>query len=131
MKNAIAPYLAATFLLTLSPITKAEPTQICQYDPTLGVPNPLGMRNYLTITEEDGDTTFVFEQFPAEIGDDEISVTFAATHRMTFYETGVEEARSLMLQHPYYYSNLTGYQDPGFDLVNAVITCSPPDTGLK
>ena len=131
MKHAIAPYLAVTVLLTFSPMAKAEPTQICQYDPTLGVPNPLGMRNYLTITEEDGDTTFEFEQFPAEIGQDEISVTFAAIHRMTFNETGVEETRSLMLQHPYYYYNLTGYQDPGFDLVNAVLTCSPPDTRLK
>ena len=50
---------------------------------------------------------------------------------MTFYETGVEEARSLMLQQPYYYTNLTGYQDPeGFGPVNDVLTCSPPPEEL-
>lgn len=47
----------------------AEPNQVCTYDPSLGQPNPRGMRAMITITEEAGNTTFLYEQFPFAVGD--------------------------------------------------------------
>jgi hypothetical protein len=127
MKYFVAMGLAVTTWLMLSPATaKAEPTQTCQFDPDLGLPNPLGMRAFVTITEADGNTTFLFEQFPSNAGDGEVPVTIASNRILTFYETGLEEARQLMVQKPGYYSELVGYSDPeGFGPVNAVLTCSP------
>lgn len=118
--------MALAVLLTLGSIAKAEPTQTCQFDPNLGVPNPLGMRAYITITEDKGDTTFLFEQFPANIGDGLVPVTIASNRMLTFYGTELGEARQLVLQHPDFYTELVGYADPdGFAPVNAVLTCSP------
>lgn len=117
---------AAIFLLSLSIDAKAEPLQTCQFDPDLGVPNPLGMRSYLTISEEDGNTTFVFEQFPSNIGNGQVPATIASQRFLTFYETDLASARQLMLQNSEFYSELVGYPDPeGFAPVNATLTCSP------
>lgn len=83
------------------------------------------MRSYLTISEEDGNTTFVFEQFPRNIGDGRVPATIASQRFLTFYETDLAEARRLMLQNPEFYSELLGYLDPeGFASVNATLTCS-------
>ncbi len=107
----------------LGSIAVAEPTHICQYDPDLGVPNPLGMRAYITVTEEDGNTTFLFEQFPSNLGLD-IPATIASIRQLTMYGVDVEQARQIMLQKPAYYSELVGYSDPeGFTQVNQVLTC--------
>ncbi|MGB7313901.1 MAG: hypothetical protein WA939_13290 [Nodosilinea sp.] len=126
MKYFVAMGLAATTLLMLNTMVKAEPTQTCQFNPDLGLPNPLGMRAFVTITEEDGNTAFLFEQFPSNAGDGEVPVTIASNRILTFYETGLDEARQLMLQNPSYYSELVGYSDPeGFGPVNAVLSCSP------
>lgn len=126
MKYPVAMSFAALILLALSTMAKAEPTQTCQFDPDLGLPNPLGMRAFVTITEEDGNTVFLFEQFPSNAGNGEVPMTIASNRVLTFYETSLEEARQLMLQNPDYYSELVGYADPeGFGPVNAVLTCSP------
>ena len=126
MKYFLAMGLAASTLLALSTMAKAEPTQTCQFDPELGLPNPLGMRSYLTITEEDGNTTFLFEQFPTNLGNGQVQAAIASNRILTFYETGLDDARQLMLQNPGYYSELVGYSDPeGFGSVNAVLSCSP------
>ena len=126
MKYVVAMGLAASALLALSTMAKAEPTQTCQFDPELGLPNPLGMRAFVTITEADGNTTFLFEQFPSNAGNGEVPVTIASNRILTFYETGLDDARQLMLQNPGYYSELVGYSDPeGFGPVNAVLSCSP------
>jgi hypothetical protein len=126
MKYFVAMGLTAVTLLMLSTTAKAEPTQTCQFDPDLGQPNPLGMRAFVTITEEDGNTAFLFEQFPSNAGDGEVPVTIASNRILTFYETGLDDARQLMLQNPSYYSELVGYSDPeGFSPVNAVLSCSP------
>ena len=111
--------LAIPIVLALAPSAKAEPTRTCHFDPDLGVPNPLGMRAYITITEEDSNTTFVFDQFPSNIGNGQVPATIASRRFLTFYETGLEEARQLMLQNPDFYSELVGYPDPeGFAPVN-------------
>jgi hypothetical protein len=84
------------------------------------------MRAYITITEEEGNTTFLFEQFPSNIGNGQVPATIASSRVLTFYETELDEARQLMLQNPDFYSELVGYPDPeGFGPVNAVLTCSP------
>jgi len=84
------------------------------------------MRAYITISEEDGNTTFVFEQFPSNIGNGQVPATIASQRFLTFYETDLASARRLMLQNPEFYSELVGYPDPeGFAPVNATLTCSP------
>jgi len=35
----------------------------CAYDPASNIPNPLGMRAFVTVEEREGDTVFVYEQF--------------------------------------------------------------------
>lgn len=113
-------------LLTLAVTAKAEVTRTCEFDPDLGVPNPLGMRAYITITEEDGNTIFVFDQFPSNIGDGQVPATIAASRLLTFYDTDLDTARQLMLDNPRYYTELVGYAAPeGFAPVSNVLTCSP------
>jgi hypothetical protein len=126
MKAAIIGSLAVIGLAVFPPAMKAEPTQSCHFDPDLGIPNPLGMRAYITITEEEGNTTFVFDQFPSNIGNGQVPATIASSRFLTFYETGLDTARQLMLQNPEFYSELVNYPDPeGFAPVNATLTCSP------
>jgi len=126
MKAAIIGSLAVIGLAVFPSVLKAEPTRICQFDPDLGVPNPLGMRSYLTISEEDGNTTFVFEQFPSNIGNGQVPATIASQRFLTFYETELAAARRLMLQNSEFYAELVGYSDSeGFAPVNDVLTCSP------
>jgi hypothetical protein len=116
----------AIIFLALPNSARAEPTRTCEFDPDLGFPNPLGMRAYITITEEDGKTTFLFEQFPSNVGDGRVPATIASQRFLTFYETDLAAARQLMLQNPDFYSELVGYPDPeGFGHVNAILTCSP------
>lgn len=93
----------------------------CKYDPSLGKPNPLGMRAFITLTESSGNTNVIFEQYPSNLGD---KVTIANRRVMVFYGRNVNEARQLLLQKPQYYSELVGYKDSeGFAAVNAVLTC--------
>jgi hypothetical protein len=123
------PILLAIFILLpigLSFSARAETIRNCEFDPNLGLPNPLGMRSYLTIAEQDGNTTFVFEQFPSNIGNGQVPATISSQRFLTFYETDLASARRLMLQNPEFYSELVGYSDPeGFAPVNATLTCSP------
>jgi hypothetical protein len=116
--------LCVVSLLLLSKTTLAEPSQTCAYNPNSGAPNPLGMRAYITITEEKGDTTFLFEQFPSPVTGGAEQVTIASSRALTFYGIKVDRARRLMLQNPTYYAELVGYDDPqGFAPVNAVLAC--------
>ncbi|HEY9641434.1 MAG TPA: hypothetical protein V6C57_13185 [Coleofasciculaceae cyanobacterium] len=121
--------LCVVSLVLLSKTTLAEPSRTCQYNPDSGVPNPLGMRAYITVTEEKGDTTFLFEQFPSPVASSSRSnsteqVTIASSRALTFYGVGIDRARTLMLQNPKYYAELVGYDDPeGFAPVNAVLAC--------
>ncbi|MGK7887706.1 MAG: hypothetical protein AB4042_00130 [Leptolyngbyaceae cyanobacterium] len=116
---AIAPFL-------IIPAAHAAPSQVCQFDPTLGQPNPLGMRSLLTLTEDEGNTSVLLEVFPSYVGSFE-PVTIRSSRTLLFYETGLEAARQLMLQDPTYYTELTGDPDPqGFSHINAVLICRQP-----
>lgn len=131
MKSWIAGSLSLLAVTVMAGAAHAEPTRVCAYDPDSGQPNPLGMRAYITITEEDGNTTFLFEQFPSHVGiDPSVPVTIASSRELTFYETPLDQARTLMLQNPAYYSELVGYSDPeGFAPVDQVMGCQ--DTALQ
>ncbi len=113
-------------LRTNGGVPQAAPTRVCAFNPDLGLPNPLGMRAYVTITEAEGNTTFLFEQFPAIVTHDRLQVeaTLALTRQVVFYKTGLEQARQIMLRHPSYYADLVGYADgEGFGPLNAVLAC--------
>lgn len=106
---------------------QAAPEQVCTYDPSLGQPNPLGMRAYLTITAEADTITFLYEQFPFNTGDGSVPITLSYERALTFYETDLEQARQILLNSPGLYSDLVGYEDPeGFGPLDALITCQTP-----
>ena len=124
MKFLSLAALSVVSLLMLSQVTAAAPSRTCSYDPNSGVPNPLGMRAYVTLTEEKEETTVLFEQFPSPVGGGQVPVTIASSRRLTFYGMKVDRVRALMLQDPHYYTELVGYEDPeGFAPVNAVLVC--------
>ncbi len=117
--------LLSTGLSTLA--VHGAPQQICTYDPSLGQPNPLGMRAYLTITAEANTITFLYEQFPSNVGDGSVPITLSSERTLTFYETDLDQARQILLNSPGLYSDLVGYEDPeGFGPLNALITCQAP-----
>ncbi|MBE9178332.1 hypothetical protein IQ268_06990 [Oculatella sp. LEGE 06141] len=102
----------------------AAPTRVCAYNPNSGIPNPLGMRAFVSATESGGNTTFTFEQFPSPVGGGSQPVTIASQRTLTIYGVGVENARQLLLANPDYYSELLGYpSEAGFAAVNEVLVC--------
>lgn len=100
-----------------------QPTITCGYDPNSGVPNPFGMRAFITLEERQGDTRVRFEQFPSALpGPAEATVELART--VTFYRTSIDQARQLLLNNSGYYNQLVGRTDPeGFAAVNALLVC--------
>ena len=97
-------------------------TSTCHYDPNSDQPNPLGMRAYVTITEEEGNTTFVYEQFPSPVAE---KATLATRRELVFSATPLSQARTLLLKNKSLYSKLVGYDDPeGFQAVNSLLTCN-------
>jgi hypothetical protein len=122
MKVIASSLLAiSSLLLCLSSYPTVATAKTCRYNPNLGKPNPLGMRAYITLTEANGNTTAIFEQFPSIVVD---KITIANRREMVFYGRSVNEARQLLLKNSQYYSELVGYKDPeGFAPVNAVLTC--------
>jgi hypothetical protein len=69
MKPCIIGSFTLISLAIFTTVAWAEPSRTCHFDPDLGKPNPLGMRSYISLTEEDSNTTFLFEQFPSNVGD--------------------------------------------------------------
>lgn len=107
-------------LLFLGVGQSAIASPICRYDPNKGA-NPLGMRTYITITQQGKDTVFTYEQFPGRIAE---KVTIAQQRQLTFHEMNIDKSRQVLRQNPQYYSELVGYDDPnGFAIVDAVLSC--------
>ncbi|WP_141242136.1 hypothetical protein [Leptolyngbya sp. BC1307] len=133
---AIAPL--PTFAQTLDPQTP-EPTTVCAFDPSSGAINPLGMRAFITVSEVEGNSVFLFEQFPSfvssgvssgQAGGPPIDVDIASERTLTIYETPIAEARQLVVNNPPYYAALIGLEDidqvmgeNGFGPVNDTLTC--------
>ena len=93
----------------------------CSYDPASGKPNPLGMRSFITLTENEGNTTVVYEQFPSIVAE---NITISTIRELVFHNTNIRQARTLLLQTKKYYSELVGYDAPeGFKPINSVLVC--------
>jgi hypothetical protein len=101
----------------------------CAFDTGTGKPNPLGMRAFITAVEIGGDTTFTYEQFPANVnGEKDVPTTIAQERKLTFYKTSILKARDLMLKNPVYYEELVGFKDASrFKDVNEVLRCQTAD----
>lgn len=101
----------------------ANSGRTCEYNPDLGIPNPLGMRSFISLKEADGNTTVIYEQLPSPVAGGE-KVTIGTKRELTFYQTTIDTARVKLLQNKNYYSELVGYEDKeGFEPVNKVLTC--------
>lgn len=122
IKIVVSGFLGALlflFLIMTNPVTAAE--KVCSYNPNLGKPNPLGMRSYITVETKEGNTVFVYEQFPSIVAE---KITIYNRRELVFYGINIKTARHILLKNTKYYSELVGYEDPdGFAPVNAVLTC--------
>jgi len=129
LEVTFSPAMAIAILLPGLAQTPPQPTRTCAYSPESGQPNPLGMRAFVTAVEQDGNTTFRFEQFPTPVGSERPGVTIASRRELVFYGVGADQARQLMLNDSSYYSELLGYTSPkGFAEVNAVLVCQTAAT---
>ncbi|MBT9314102.1 hypothetical protein [Leptothoe spongobia] len=102
---------------------QASPPIVCSYDPSTGIPNPLGMRTFITLTETDGSTEVGYEQFGAVVpGPAEAVLT--TERSLVFPNRSIDAVRQLLLNSPNYYQRLVGFNDPdGFAPVNATLIC--------
>lgn len=95
----------------------------CSYDPQSEKPNPLGMRTFITAVEKDGNSIFIYEQFPSVIPSDK-PIAIENKRTLTFYNTKLEKARTILRENSDYYSELVGYPDTeGFAAVDEVLKC--------
>ncbi len=110
--------------------TPAPTNTVCRYDLESGIPNPLGMRTYITLTEAEGNTTFTLDRFATfvtnpENTDQQADVT--EVRSLTFYGTPIAEARQLMIDQPFYYAELLEVDedslDAGFEAVDQTLGC--------
>jgi hypothetical protein len=85
---------------------RPQPITTCAFDTNSGKQNPLGMRAFVSIREAEGNTTFIYEQFPSPVGGSRTAVTIAQRRELTFYSTNIAAARQQMLDAPTYYTTL-------------------------
>lgn len=141
--NAIA--LIKTVLLSIAPVAivlaplsasaqapAGTPNQVCAFNPEGGLVNPLGMRTFLTISEIDGSSVFVYEQFPSTVASSDNAVRSPATiesrRTLTLLDTPIDEARQQVVDDPVYFAELIGVSvddlgDRGFGEINATLSC--------
>ena len=104
-------------------LAAAPAATTCAHDPQSGKPNPFGMRAFVTVEQQDGNTVFVYEQLPENLTSP-APATLAIRRELVFYETPIEQARALMREDPSYYQELTGDDDPaGFAPVDDSLVC--------
>ena len=103
----------------------------CSYEPSLGVPNPLGMRSFITVTERRGHTYFVYEQLPITLPE-KIKMTTSTLRTLIMYDTPIVQARSLMRENLEYYNALIGYADSvGFATYDETLRCQTINPEVK
>ncbi|MGD1950124.1 MAG: hypothetical protein ACFB14_10815 [Leptolyngbyaceae cyanobacterium] len=100
-----------------------SPTIVCNYDPSTGAPNPLGMRAFITLKEADGTTEVLYEQLGSRVpGPAEAVLTVERS--LLFPNYSIDRVRQLMLTNATYYRELVGFDDPeGFAAVNSTLIC--------
>ena len=111
-----------------------SPTIVCSYDPSTGVPNPLGMRTFITLTETDGTTEVVYQQLGTFVPGP-VEAIFTSERSLIFPNRSIDRARQLLLSDASYYQELVGFDDPdGFAPIDDTLICraeavvSPPPT---
>jgi hypothetical protein len=99
------------------------PKIVCSYDPSTGVPNPLGMRTFITLTETAGTTEVFYEQLGSFVpGPVEAVLTLERT--LIFPNRSIDQVRQLLITNNTYYQELVGFDDPeGFSPVNSSLIC--------
>ncbi|MEM7797167.1 MAG: hypothetical protein AAF579_22275 [Cyanobacteria bacterium P01_C01_bin.118] len=109
-----------------------SPTIVCNYDPSTGIPNPLGMRTFITLKETGGSTEVTYEQFGTAVPGPAQAI-LTTERSLTFPNRAIDAVRQLLLSNPTYYRELVGFNDPdGFAAINATLICqadtvaSPP-----
>jgi hypothetical protein len=127
-----------------TPAQTPTPTTVCSYNSNGGVPNPLGMRAYITVSEIAGNSVFVYEQFPSPVAAATATpaqpATIANRRTLTLMSTPIADARQRVVAQPAYYAELLGtsvesLQGDGFGKVNDTLLCrpgnsaTPPTTG--
>ncbi len=117
-----------------TPAATPTPTTVCAYNPEGGVPNPLGMRATITLTETDGNSVFVYSQFPAPFSPQrerqDPLATIAYQRTLMLLSTPAAAARQRLIDQPAYYAELLGtsvesLQSDGFGKVNDTLICRP------
>ena len=107
-------------------------TEVCFYDTDAGMPNPLGMRAFVTAGQVGSDTVFVYEQFPAPVrnaNSQNIRTDVSSRRTLTVYGTPIQEAREILANSPNSYAALLGIEgeppgeDFGFAAVNNTLVC--------
>jgi hypothetical protein len=115
-----------------APPAQGEQFTLCTYDTGLDIPNPLGMRAFITIREVDGNSIFVYNQFPSIVASSRPTppADISSERTLTLYETPLAEARQLLIDDPTYYAALLGTENAeslsgenGFKPVNDTLTC--------
>lgn len=102
---------------------QSNPPIICSYDPSSGVPNPLGMRTFITMAETDGTTEVTYEQLGSFVPGP-VEAVLTSKRSLIFPNQSVDRVRQLLLSHDSYYQELVGFDDPdGFAAVNSSLIC--------
>lgn len=110
--------------LTLPAHGSALPTRSCAYDPSSGKPNPLAGKAFISINEIEGDTIFTYQILPSQKNRGTTRAVVAQQRELTLENTSLEQARSLLVSTPDYYTDLLGYESTsGFGAVNQSLTC--------
>jgi len=137
--------IASTPANAQNPDLAATANTVCAYNPESGVPNPLGMRAFITVGQVENNSVFVNEQFPSPVstaasveGAEEDAAasepaTIASQRTLTLFNTPIEEARVRVVNNPTYYAELLGTSveslgTSGFSEVNDTLTCE--DNGV-
>jgi hypothetical protein len=88
------------------------------------------MRAYVTIREVDGDSVFIYSQFPSVVTSSRPTppADVSSERTLTLYDTPLAEARQLLIDDPAYYAALLGTDgalvgEDGFKPVNDTLTC--------
>ncbi|MEO0352263.1 MAG: hypothetical protein AAF282_19665 [Cyanobacteria bacterium P01_A01_bin.15] len=124
----VAGYGALNHSLQAQP----SPTIVCSYDPSTGIPNPLGMRTFITLTETNGTTEVVYQQLGTFVPGP-VEAIFTSERALIFPNRSVDMARQLLLSDASYYQELVGFDESdGFAPIDDTLICraeavvSPP-----
>ena len=131
---AIAPLGAIALCASPSIAQTSIPgaSVVCAYNPNSGLPNPLGMRSFITVAQVEDNTVFVYEQFPSPVPNEnnsDLKTDISSRRTLTIYSKPIEEARQILANSPDSYSALLGVQgeapEAGFSFasVNGTLAC--------